>query len=302
MSRRSVDRTALLAFVLAVLVLGANAVGIRFTNRELAPFAGAVVRFVPACALLFAIVAVRRIALPRGRALAGAVAFGVGQYFFVFALIYWGLVDVSAGMFSVVFATMPLWTILLSSAAGFERLRARSVVGMVVAVAGLGIVFAEQLSPSVPLVRVAAIVASAFIAGVTGVIVKAFPRTSPVATNAIGTLVGTPLLFLASLLLGEPWAVPQQTATWLALAFLVVTTVAGFIAITFVVVRWTPSAAAYQVLLSPIVTVILAALLEGEVFETGFFLGGAVVAVGVVIGAVSTTRPRSAASEIAAAE
>lgn len=300
MPSRSVDRVALAAFVVAVLVLGGNPVGVRFSNRELAPFFGAALRFAVSAAVLFAILALRRTSLPRGRALAGAVVYGLGQYFLNFALIYWGLVEVPAGMFAVVFATLPLWTIFLASAAGLERLSARNVLGTLVAVAGLAIVFASEISGNVPLLRVGAIVAGAFFAAGTGVIVKAFPRTSPVATNAVGTLVGTPLLLVLSAVAGEHWALPQQSATWLAFAFLVFSTVVGFVTITFVILRWTPSAAAYQVTLSPIVTVILATLLASETFGPGLFVGGAVVLVGVVIGALATARPREAPEAIAA--
>ena len=42
---RSVDRITLLAFLVATLILGANWVGVRFSNRELPPFWGAGLRF-----------------------------------------------------------------------------------------------------------------------------------------------------------------------------------------------------------------------------------------------------------------
>jgi drug/metabolite transporter (DMT)-like permease len=302
MERRPVDRLALAAFIVAVLVLGANPVGIRFTDRELPPFFGAAVRFAASSVVLFAVLAMWRIPLPRGRALAGAVVFGLLQDFLTFALIYWGLVEVTAGMFAVVFATLPLWTIFLATAAGFERLTARSVIGTFVAVGGLAIVFAAEISGNVPLVRVGAIVAGALLAAASGVIVKAFPRTSPVATNAIGTLIATPLLLLLSAVAGERWIVPQQSATWLAFAFLVFSTVVGFISITFVVLRWTPSAAAYQVVLSPVVTVLLATLLADEVFGPGFLLGAVVVGIGVYVGAMARTARTAPGAAVTAAD
>lgn len=73
---------------MAVLLLGANWVGVRFSNRELPPFWGPALRFAVASAVLFGVVALRGIAIPRGRALWGAILYGVGQYFLTFALIY----------------------------------------------------------------------------------------------------------------------------------------------------------------------------------------------------------------------
>src|SRR6266511_2509462 len=119
----------LAAFLIAVLLLGANWVGVRFSNRELAPFWGAALRFTLSSAVLFAILAMRGVTIPRGRALAGATLYGLGQYFATFALIYWALVAVPAGMTSVVFATLPLWTLFLAAGVGQERLRPMNLVG-----------------------------------------------------------------------------------------------------------------------------------------------------------------------------
>jgi drug/metabolite transporter (DMT)-like permease len=288
MKRR--DRVTLAAFLVAVLVLAANPVGIRFSNRELPPFFGAALRFAAASVVLFAIVALRGIALPRRRALAGAALYGLGQYFASYALIYWALVSVPAGMASVVFATVPLWTLVLSAAVGFERLRAMNLVGALLAIGGFAVIFGDQLTANIPLERVAALGGAALFFAVTAVVVKAFPRTHPVATNAIGTLVGAPLLLVGSRVLGEPWALPQLSATWLAVGYLVLSTVVGFVLIVYVILRWTPSAAAYGAVLAPIVTVVLATLLAGEVFGPGFFLGALVVGVGVYLGAIAAVR------------
>jgi len=287
------DRLTLLAFAVAVAMLGANWVGVRFSNRELPPFFGAALRFALATAILFAVVGARGIALPRGRALWGAALFGIGQYFATFALIYWALVAVPAGMTSVMFATLPLWTLFLAAAIGYERLSVRSVVGALVAIAGLGIVFSSEITGNVPVERAAAVLAAAFFAAVTTVVVRAFPRTHPIATNAVGTLVGVPILLVASLVAGERWALPQLTATWLALGYLVLTTCVGFAILVWLIVRWSPSAAAYGAVLGPIVTVVLATILAGETFGPGFFVGGVIVLLGTYLGAIAAAASRA---------
>ena len=286
------DRVTLAAFLVAVVMLGANWVGVRFSNRELPPFFGAALRFAIASAVLFAVVAVRGIEMPRGRALWGAALFGVGQYFATFALIYWALVAVPAGMTSVIFATLPLWTLFLAAVVGYERLSVRSVVGALVAIAGLGIVFSSEITGNVPVERAAAVLAAAFFAAVTTVVVRAFPRTHPIATNAVGTLVGVPILLVASLVAGERWALPQLTATWLALGYLVLTTCVGFAILVWLIVRWSPSAAAYGAVLGPIVTVVLATILAGETFGPGFFVGGVIVLLGTYLGAIAAAASR----------
>jgi drug/metabolite transporter (DMT)-like permease len=286
---RRVDRWTAAAFVVAVVMLGSNWVGVRFSNRELPPFFGAALRFAIATAVLFATVAVRRTAFPRGRALWGAVLYGIGQYFGTFALLYWALVVVPAGMTSVIFATLPLWTLFIASAARYERLTVRAAVGALIAVGGLAVVFSSDLRRDLPLERVAAVLAAAFVGAATSVIVRAFPRTHPIATNAIGTLVGVPILLAASIVAGERWALPVTPPTWLALAYLVLSTCVAFALIVWLILQWSPSAAGYVTVLEPIVTVVLATILAAETFGLGLFVGGFIVGIGTYLGALAGT-------------
>ncbi len=289
MTERRVDRLTLLALATVVVVLGANWVGVRFSNRELPPFWGAALRFTIASAVLFGIVAARRIGVPRGRALAGAVVFGSITFGATFALLYWALVVVPAGMTSVAFATLPLMTLVVAAIAGYERVTRGNVFGAFIALAGLAIIFNDQLTAAVPLERIGAVLLAALLGGVAAVVVKGFPRTNPIVTNAIGTGVGAILLLVASLVVGEPHALPRLLPTWLALAYLVFSTTLGFVLVVWVVLRWSASATAYSAVLSPIVTVALATVLAGEVFGPAFFAGAAIVGVGVYLGAIAGT-------------
>lgn len=92
------ERVALAAFVTQAVLAGGNAVGIRFSNRELAPLWGAGLRFSLAAALLLIVMAVLRLPFPRGRALTGSVLYGLFNFGLSFALIYYGLVRVQAGL------------------------------------------------------------------------------------------------------------------------------------------------------------------------------------------------------------
>jgi len=82
------ERVALAAFVTQAVLAGGNAVGIRFSNRELAPLWGAGFRFALAAALLLAVMAALRLAVPRGQALAGAIVYGALNFGGAFALAY----------------------------------------------------------------------------------------------------------------------------------------------------------------------------------------------------------------------
>ena len=98
MTSRGPDRVTLAAFVLAVLLAGANGLAIGFSNDELAPYWGATLRFLAAGLVCAAIVAVRRYPIPRGRALLGMVLYGVLAIAFAFGLLHgFGFAGVLAG-------------------------------------------------------------------------------------------------------------------------------------------------------------------------------------------------------------
>jgi drug/metabolite transporter (DMT)-like permease len=106
--------------------------------------------------------------------------------------------------------------------------------------------------------------------------------------NAVGMTVGVALLLPLSLLSGEAWALPARVDTWLALGYLV--TLGSVVVFTLalrVLRAWSASTASYQFLLMPLVTIVVAAAIVGELPSAAFLVGGAVVLLGVYIGAFS---------------
>ena len=71
------DRLTLVAFIILVILGGSNAVAVRFSNMELPPFFGAALRFTAASLILFTVVFLMRLPLPKGRALEGTALAGL---------------------------------------------------------------------------------------------------------------------------------------------------------------------------------------------------------------------------------
>ena len=110
------ERVALACFVAGALLAGGNGVSIRFSNRELPPLWGAGLRFSLAAALLLVVMAVLRLPFPRGRALTGALLYGALNFGAAFALAYYALVRLHAGLGQTLLALVPLATLLLLAA------------------------------------------------------------------------------------------------------------------------------------------------------------------------------------------
>lgn len=289
---RNGERAAVVSFITVAVLAGGNAVGVRFSNRELAPLWGAGLRFCAAAALLIAVMAVWRVTLPRGRALTGAVLYGVFNFGASFGFAYYGLVRVHAGLGQTLLALVPLATLLLAVAQRQEHLRAAAVVGTLLSILGIGVMSRAPLEQSVPLLSLLAILASALCLAEAAVLVRRFPHVHPVAMNAIGMATGGGLLVVASAIARESIALPQRSATWFALGYLIVVgSVLVFVLYVLILRHWSASRAAYVFVFIPVVTVLLSAWLDHEPIGLGLLVGGLLVLSGVYIGALRPAAP-----------
>ncbi len=294
------DRLTLLAFAGVVLVGGVNAIAVKESVKELAPFWSAGLRFAVAGMLLLAIVLITRRPFPRGRSFAGALLYGGVGFAASFAFIYPALREVPASTTMVLIALVPLLTFGLAILHGQERFHWQGLLGALIALGGVALIVADQLSAAVPLVSLLFILAGVAFIAESGVILKWIPRSDPFATNAVAMLAGAGILLPLSVLSAETWAIPSQPVTWAALGYLIVFgSIVLFGLYLFALRRWTASAVSYVTLLMPLVAVPLAAVLISEQITTPFLVGGAVALAGVYVGAFLSIRPgRSSASSL----
>jgi len=292
------ERRVLVAFLLFILVGGGASVAIRMTYADMAPFWAAASRFLLGALALWVIAFFRRIPLPKGRALVGAVLFGALTVGFAFLLISWGLVATPASRYQILMATVPLLTIFLSSLHGIEAITRRGLLGSLLAVGGIAFTVGGTTASGLSLPHtVAILVAAAFIAE-GGVVIKKFPPNPPVMTNAIAMSVGGLVLGTASLVSGEKWTLPAQTDTWIAFLYLVVfVTVLAFLLYMFVLGKWSASGTSYGFVLVPLVTIVVASTLAGEVITWSFLVGAGLVLAGVLVGALLPSRAKPTAVE-----
>jgi drug/metabolite transporter (DMT)-like permease len=290
------DALTLIAFGILVVLIGANPLAVRFTNREIPPLWGAGTRLAIAAVVFFGYVLIRRVRLPRGRDLRGALLFGIVQFALGFGLGYWALVEVPASVAGVMLAAVPLFTLGFAVLSRVEVPTVRGLVGALISIGGIAVIIGGGQALDVPWPYLAAMLG--FVACLAGglVIAKALPDVHPAAMNAIGTSVGAAVLLPVSLMLGESATMPRFDTTWAVQLYVaLVGSVGVFGLILFVVRRWTATGASYQTVLSPPVTIVLAAWLLGEPLSARLALGTVIVLLGVYAGALSHPRVRAEA-------
>ena len=287
------DRLTILAFLAVVVLGGSNAIAVKASVAELDPLWSAAARFLAAGILLSAGVLLTRRPIPRGKSFSGAILYGLFAFAGSYGFIYFAIRDVPAGTVMVLISLVPLFTFGLAILHGQERFHAQGLVGASIALGGVAVVVADQLGAAVPFGSLLLVLVGVVFVAESGVILKWVPRADPFATNGVGMLAGGGVLAMLSVVSGETSALPATVGVWAAVGYLVVGgSIVMFGLYLFALRRWTASAVSYVTLLMPMVTVPFAAVLFGEQISPTFVAGGAVVLVGVYVGAFLKIRPR----------
>lgn len=199
----------------------------------------------------------------------------------------------TAGTAAVILGLVPLATFLLAVLQRLESFRWSALWGTALAVAGVAIVFYEQIAFAVPPLALLALLAATVSAAQSGIVAKRLPGVDPLWMNAIGMAVGAAFLFALSGALGEAQAIPTRTETWAAFLFLVtIGSLLLFFLYLFVLGRWTASGTAYSFVLFPVVATALGLWLAGDLVTAPLLAGSLLALAGVYVGALS--RPPAA--------
>lgn len=285
---RRTHALTLFVFIAVVILGGGNFVGVSIQVEEMPPFLGAALRFGAAAVIMLAFIWARRIPLPRGGAMWAVIAYGALGFGAFYAFAYWALQHIHPAVASIVTAAVPLVTLFLAIGHGLESFSWRGLAGGLLAIAGIGVMFARSAEGAITVGPVIALLLATACIAESAVIAKRYVTTPPIVTNALGMATGTIILVAGSLLAGETWALPSQGDTWLALGYLIVLgSVALFAAFLYVLARWTASATSYATVLFPFVTAALAAWIQDRPITSAMALGGMLVVAGVWFGAVT---------------
>lgn len=290
-----------IAFVACALIWGTTFLAIRFGNETTPPVWAATIRLVLASVVLFGITGALRMPLPRGRALRGAVLWGLFNLGINFSLLYIGETTVPSGISAVLFATVPLTTALLAAAFGVERLVTRKLIAAVVAIGGVAIIFAGELGVSVPFAGLLTVFLGASAAALANVLLKQAPKQQVIPLNAIGTAVGAAVCLIVSTAIGESHAIPSAISAWVAIGYLTVAgSLGAFVLYSWLVTNWSVSNASLLGVTVPIIAVIVGGLVKGEQPAALTYVGAAVVVSAILI-ALRAPHPRALPASAATA-
>jgi drug/metabolite transporter (DMT)-like permease len=223
-------------------------------------------------------------------ALLGICFFGLFFILYNIAVSY-----TTAARASLALATLPLHTMVVGAILGVERLTARKITGVGIAVLGVAAALAAGLAQSPPeawrgeLIMTGAVFCMAFYNVLSRPLMQ---RSSPLGFLTVGMGAGAAVLVLAGIVKGSFAALGQfTTAQWIAGIYLGIGGGAlAFILWVMALARATPTRVANTMTVNPIAATLLAALLIGEPITPNLLIGLVAVFAGIWI-ATGETKP-----------
>jgi drug/metabolite transporter (DMT)-like permease len=278
-----------LLLLLMASIWGANYIVVKFATGLMAPLAFNSARIVLATVVLFAIVALRRSVLPRGRDFYVLLALGVlgnGIYQILFVE---GVARTRAGDAALLLAGAPAWMAIIGFLRGAERIGARGIAGILLSLAGIALVTfggSHGGAGDSTLLGNALVLSACFCWSLYSVLVKPYTeRIDGISLSAVTMLGGAvPMLLVSAPTLAVTQWSSVGLAGWAAVAY------AGLLALVVAYLCWYrgvrvlgPTRAGMYANLQPIIALAVAWAFLAEAPRATQLAGAACIMAGLLL-------------------
>ena len=265
------------------------------------PFTFAGMRLAVALVVLVPLMLWQGSRMPRGRewVLVGSTGFlllGVN-----YGLLFWGARFISSGLTAVIQAITPAFGMLFASYfIPGERVTLRDVGAAAIGIAGIALIFRDQLRLAGPaaLAGAATVAASAVCVALGYVLVKAYSRNLEPATITAGQMIfgGIPLLIVAAIREGNPVSANWTREAVIALLYLAIAgSVLAFWLNYWLLRRMSAASLLWMGIVEPVIAIVIGAIVLGETLSPLTAAGATAVLFSV---ALVLFKPRVAAVSI----
>ncbi len=271
-------------------IWGSTWLFIKIGLNDLPPLSFAAIRFVIAATILWVIVLLRRLKIPRSaKELLLLAGTGVLGFTVNYGLIFWGEQYISSGLAALLQSTIPAFGLLFAHLhLPAERMTPVKVFGVVLGVLGVAVIFSNQLSLAGPraLAGSVAIVISAAGAAYSNVLIKAYGgKIEPTVIAAMQMSFGLiPILLIGVMWEGNPLNFRWTRMALVSLLYLaIVGSVIAFILYYWLVQHMDVTKSMLIALVTPVTAVILGMIVLGEQLDWRTVAGGLLVLSGIAL-------------------
>ncbi|HXV14510.1 MAG TPA: EamA family transporter [Candidatus Krumholzibacteria bacterium] len=290
----------ILAYAAMCVIWGSTWMAIKIGLEGAPPLTSIAVRMVIATAVVFAIVRLWRIPIPRdARFVRLGLFLGLFHIVFPYSLVYYGEQRIPSGQAAVLYATLPLMVAVLARFVLGDALTARKLFGIATGIAGVAVIFSDSLSGpagaggDARAAGVALVLGSVFASSVGSVATKRWSRGyHPVASLLIPFATGAVVAACGALLFEDASPLRFDTTTWLSIVYLAVAgSVSAFALFFFVIQHLDVTLVSYQTFIIPIIAVLIGVAF-GETISPRVGAGAALILAGIAL-ATFWSNPRA---------
>ncbi len=279
----------IVAYIAICTIWGSTWLAIKLGLETVTPFLSAALRFVVASIVLFALIRLKGIAIPWNKETRWFfLVTGLTSFSIPFGLVYWGEHRVSSGLTSILFAVFPFCVALFSSAMlKTEKLNSAKIFGIILGFSGIVAIFFNDVhySGAETFFGMAAILASAVMQAFSAVIVKKHGHEiSPFVVSFVPMTIGAIILSVASVAIEDFSSVQFTPMAILCILYLgIFGSVATFVSYFWLLKRVQVVLLSLTSFITPIIAVVLGAIVLNESVSPQIFLGSTLVLLGIII-------------------
>jgi drug/metabolite transporter (DMT)-like permease len=277
------------AATIAAVLVGTGMVATRFVIDQTDPVSLALLRYLIGSLCLLPPVLVSGWPRFQRRDVVPIALLGIGQFGILIVLLNFGLQFIGAAPGALIFATIPLMTMMLAAALGYEALTPLKSAGVALTVVGVAFALGGKLA--LPAAAPGswtgelAVFASALTGAVCAVLYRPYLQRYPaLQVSAFAMLASVAFLALLAAWQGVFGAVPRFTpGGWFAVLFIGVSSGVGYYLWLWALQHATPTKVTIFMALSPLTATALGALVLAERLSALFLLGLGCVAFGLCL-------------------
>ncbi len=291
-----------LVWLILCFIWGTTWIFIKIGLEDLPPISFAVARFVLAVAILFVIIRIRKIPLPRTAKEWRLIALtGVLQFSVNYSMVFWSEQYITSGLAAVLQAMITVFGLILAWVfLPNERVTKLKVFAVLLGIIGVGVIFYDQLKVQsfMAFLGCVGVVIGSYAAAQASILIKAKGGSFHPGGLVFGQMIcGLPAIIIYSLIVeGDPLTFHW---TWRALICVLYLTIFGTIA-AFWLYYWLlskiESTKAMMIsLVTPLLAVIIGAVVLGETLPPQTGLGGFLIiaSIGLIVFRRKMVKPQT---------
>lgn len=282
----------ILVWLTLCVIWGTTWIFIKIGLEDLPPLTFAAARFILALIVLAVVIAVRKIPLPVSRRdwilLSGT---GILQFSINYSLVFWSEQYISSGLAAVLQAMITVFGLALAWIhLPNERITGLKIFAVILGLIGVAVIFLEQLEVRsfMAFAGCVAIVIGAYAAAHASILIKAYGgEMHPAALVFWQMLFGIlPIIIYALTVEGNPFAINWTTRAIVCVVYLsVFGTIAAFWLYYWLLSKIESTKAMMISLVTPLIAVIIGAIVLGEILPPQTFFGGILImgSIGLIV-------------------